>query len=550
MSGKEIKISVIIVNYNVKDFLEQALLSVKRALSAYPSEIIVVDNASIDGSVPMLKKRFPDVRVIENHKNVGFSAANNQAIKIAQGEFIVLLNPDTVVQEDTFERLFDFFEQKPDVTAATCKILNPDGTFSVDCRHSIPTPLVAFWKVTGLSNLFPKSKIFGKYNLTYLDENETYPVEAISGSFMMIKREIVKKIGLLDERFFMYCEDIDYCYRINQAGGKIYYVPTSQIIHYKGESTKKDNLDYVITFNRSLYQFYQKHFQQKYIYPFKWLILLGVILRGFIIYTRNILNAYFPFLIDVFILNSVLYSGFFLRQGGKVPDLISFTKAYLPVNLIATIIFFFSALFLDTLIKDRISFAKIIKANFITFTLMAAFTFFLKQFAYSRLVVLVSMLFSIVFMVGWRALMRYYSRKATHTQGKQYFLKRTLIVGLDEEARYLLKKLREWPDSGLNILGLVSLNRKDIGQKIEMTPVVTALEMLTEYLRMNKVDLIIFTTNNVSYERILSTMAAVQNPRIEFKMVPGHLELMVSKSTVERFDSIPLLNIEYAYGKP
>ena len=239
--GQEIVISVIIVNYNVREFLEQCLNSVQRALNNIPSEIIVIDNASVDGSVPVIRQRFPDVILIENKANKGFSAANNQGLEIARGQFIVLLNPDTVVQEDTFVKLLEFFEKTPDASAATCKILNPDGTFSVDCRHSIPTPLTAFWKVVGLSRIFPKSKIFGRYNLTYLDENSLYPVEAISGSFMMMRREIVKKVGKLDEDFFMYCEDIDYCHRINKAGGKIYYVPNSQIIHYKGESTKKNN---------------------------------------------------------------------------------------------------------------------------------------------------------------------------------------------------------------------------------------------------------------------------------------------------------------------
>ena len=193
--SEAIKISVIIVNYNVKDFLEQALLSLKRALTGIKSEIIVVDNNSIDGSVQMLRERFPEIILISNEKNLGFSAANNLAIKDAKGEYIVLLNPDTVVSEDTFSTLLKFFANTPQASAATCKILNPDGSFSVDCRHSIPTPSIAFWKLIGLSRLFPKNKIFGRYNLTYLDENETYPVEAISGSFMMMKKDDRANLG-------------------------------------------------------------------------------------------------------------------------------------------------------------------------------------------------------------------------------------------------------------------------------------------------------------------------------------------------------------------
>lgn len=551
MSSNVIKISVIIVNYNVKDFLEQALLSLKRALSAYPSEIIVVDNASVDGSVPMLKKRFPDIQVIENDKNVGFSAANNQAIKIAKGEYIVLLNPDTVVQEDTFKRLFDFFKQNPRASAATCKILNPDGTFSVDCRHSIPTPLVAFWKVTGLAGLFPKSKLFGKYNLTYLDENETYQVEAISGSFMMIKRKVVEKIGLLDERFFMYCEDIDYCHRINQAGGEIYYVPTSQIIHYKGESTKKDNLDYIITFNRSLYKFYEKHYQQKYIYPFKWLILLGIIFRGLIIFSRNFFRKYYPFILDFAILNISIFFSFFIRMEMKTGfSLDSFFQKQIIINAIASAAFFIAVLFFDNLNRNQHSISRIIKVNFAVYTFIAALTFFLKQFAFSRLVVVFSSVFSTVFMSGWRMILRYLVRKSAHALGHDFFLKRTLIVGSDKQTKNLLEKLKKRIDSGLDISGVVTLNQEEVGQKLAGFPVVTSIKHLPQYLRLNKINLVVFSTHNLSYETILSTMARINRPEIEFKIVPEHLEFMIGKSEIDRLDNVPLIDIQYASGRP
>ena len=554
-------LSVIIVNYNVKDFLEQALISIRRALQNIQSEIIVVDNASVDGSVQMLKERFPDVHLIESKKNVGFSAGNNLGINIANGEFIVLINPDTVVQEDTFTKLLDFFKSQPDASAATCKILNPDGTFSIDCRHSVPTPLTAFWKLIGLNRLYPKSRIFAKYNLTYLDENELNQVEAISGSFMMLRKEVVKKIGGLDEDFFMYCEDIDYCHRINKAGGKIFYVPDSQIVHYKGESTKKNNLDYVITFNKSLYLFYKKHYQQKYITPFKWLILLGVIFRGFIIYTRNLFSTYYPLLIDLFLLNSTLFFGFYLRQPTVEQfDILVFLKEYYVVNLITSLIFFLNVLSSDMIIKDRFSISKTIKANFITYTLVAASTFFLRQFAFSRLVVIAAVsamlvviaaaLVSPLLMIFWRMIARYVRRKATRTQGKQYFLKRALVVGMDNEAKNLLDKLSNLPDSGLNIIGLISLKAEDIGKKIANIEVVAAFDQLNQYLDLNKIDLVIFTTNNISYEQILTAMAEVKNRRVEFKMVPDHLEFIIGKSDIERLVGIPLVAIEYAYRKP
>ena len=247
------KISIIIVSYNVRDFLLHALQSINKALKNIPAEITVVDNASVDGSVQAVRKHFQNVKVIENEVNIGFSAANNLAIKKAEGEYIVLINPDTLVQEDTFSKLIYFMEDNPEAGGATCKILNPDGTFSIDSRHSVPKPSTALWKFLGLNRLFPKSKIFGRYNLTYLDPDETYPVDAISGSFMFLRKKAIDEIGLLDEDYFMYCEDIEFCYRMNNTGGKIYYVPNSSIIHYKGESTKKSKADYVINFNKSLY---------------------------------------------------------------------------------------------------------------------------------------------------------------------------------------------------------------------------------------------------------------------------------------------------------
>ena len=223
-----VNLSVIIVNYNVKVFLEQALHSILKALEGISSEVFVVDNASRDGSVALIKKKFPDIKLIENKKNVGFARANNQALQKAGGNVVCLINPDTLVSEDTFRICLDYLKTHKDVGMVGCKILNPDGTLQLACRRSFPTPWVAFSKVVGLNDLFPKSKLFGKYNLTYLDPEKTTEVDAISGSFMMIQKRAIDDIGLLDETFFLYGEDLDWCYRMGQAGWKIVYLPKTQ----------------------------------------------------------------------------------------------------------------------------------------------------------------------------------------------------------------------------------------------------------------------------------------------------------------------------------
>lgn len=223
-------------------------------------EIIVVDNNSKDDSLSMLNREFPDVITITNHHNVGFATANNQAIRMARGKYLLLLNPDTRVLPGCLPEMVSFMDKNSPIGMAGCKILNIDGTLQPACRRSIPNPRIAFYKVVGLSSLFPKSKIFSRYNVGYLDPDEGSAVEAISGSFMFVRKSVVDEVGMLDERFFMYGEDLDWCYRFLKKGYGIYYNPKAQIIHYKGESSKKNKLLYIRCFHEAMVLFYQKHY--------------------------------------------------------------------------------------------------------------------------------------------------------------------------------------------------------------------------------------------------------------------------------------------------
>ena len=252
-------LSIVIVNYNVKEFLQNLLHSIEKASSNISKEIIIIDNASDDGSVEVIKDKFPSTKLIENKINVGFGKANNQGLEIARGEHILFINPDCIVSEDTFDKLITFFESNPNCGLAGCKILNSDGSLQLACRRSFPGPWTSFTKVTGLSGLFPNSKIFARYNLTYRDENKTYEVDAVSGSFMMMRRDVYKKTGGFDEQFFMYGEDLDLCYRVQKAGYKVFYVHNTQVIHYKGESTKRSNLDDTKLFYDAMHLFVKKH---------------------------------------------------------------------------------------------------------------------------------------------------------------------------------------------------------------------------------------------------------------------------------------------------
>lgn len=272
------KLSIVIVNYNVKYFLEQCLLSVISSGSGLDMEIIVVDNNSSDDSVEYISSRFPNVKIIANKDNPGFSKANNQGIRIAKGEYILILNPDTVLGENVLKEACSFMDATPEAGAIGVKMINGYGEFLPESKRGLPTPWVSFCKICGLTKLFPKSRVFGKYHLKYLDENELHEVEILAGAFMMVRKSAFDKAGLFDEAFFMYGEDIDLSYRIVQAGYKNYYLPV-KIIHYKGESTKKGDMRYIKAFYQAMYIFFKKHYPG-YGTLYSFFIKLGIYVRA------------------------------------------------------------------------------------------------------------------------------------------------------------------------------------------------------------------------------------------------------------------------------
>jgi len=261
-SKENIDLSIIIVNYNVRYFLEQCLLSVQDACKNISSEIIVVDNNSHDESCEMLAENFPEVVLIANKDNTGFSKANNQGVAIAKGNYVLILNPDTIVSEDTFEKIIQFAKTKQNLGALGVKLIDGKGNFLAESKRGIPTPKVSFNKLLGVS-----SKQTGKYYANHLTENETGVIEILVGAFMLMKRDVYNEVKGFDEDYFMYGEDIDLSYKIIKKGYQNYYYSDTQIIHYKGESTKKD-VKYLRYFYGAMKIFYKKHFKLNVIYDF------------------------------------------------------------------------------------------------------------------------------------------------------------------------------------------------------------------------------------------------------------------------------------------
>ena len=261
-----LKLSVIIVNYNVKYYLDQCIRSVLRAfvLMHTPAEIIVVDNHSADGSVDYLEKRYPQmlypmVRFVRSAHNLGFARANNIAIRQSRGEYVLLLNPDTIVGEDTLKASVDFMDAHEDAGAVGVRMLGAQGRRAMESRRGLPTPMVSFFKMLGFCNRWPHHRLFGKYYMGYLPWDEPCQIEVVSGAYCMLRRKALDEVGLLDEDFFMYGEDIDLSYRVLKGGYHNYYMPVD-ILHYKGESTQKSSFRYVHVFYEAMLIFFRKHY--------------------------------------------------------------------------------------------------------------------------------------------------------------------------------------------------------------------------------------------------------------------------------------------------
>ncbi len=541
------ELSIIIVNYNVKEFLQNLIYSIQKAACNIITEIIIVDNHSEDGSVDFIREKFlplGGIKLIVNKQNLGFSKANNIGLSEAKGEYLLLLNPDAVVSEDTFQKMIDFFKSNPGVGLAGCKILNPNGTFEPACRRSFPGPWTAFCKVTGLSSLFPKSRLFARYNLTYLNENETYEVDAVSGSFMMLTREAYEKVGGLDEEFFMYGEDLDLCYRIQNAGLKVFYVHSTQIIHYKGESTRRSSLDETKYFYNAMHLFVKKHLSSSF--------LVELILRS-AIWFRNIFAfigrrrlIFIGILLDFIIFNLTLFSAAAIYRdfsrwlGFTKPDL--FVIYTIPAFLQIIV----SAL-LGIYKKNKISVLKNFSSITVGFFVLSSFTFFFKQYAYSRAVVIITYFILLFSLSLWRIILKLFF-KIGSTDGIS--AKRTLILGTNTAAIQIADKLNSRSTDYHNITGLIGLSQADVGKVINGFQVVGSIHNLKKVIKERKVSEVIFSTEELPYNKMMSIVAECQDIDVEFKIIGNSLDFLVGKTSVSFLDDLSLFDIQYNISNP
>ncbi len=514
-----IQLSVIIVSYNVKYFLRQCLQSVERALEGISGEVWVVDNASVDGSVEMVKNEFPRVHLIANDTNVGFAKANNQAIRQARGQYILLLNPDTIVQEDTFHKVLDFFQSHPEAGAVGVKIIDGNGRFAYDSRRDFPSGWNVFTKITGLYRLWPKSKLFGSYHLSYLPEDEIAPVPVLLGAFMCIPKKVLDEVGLLDERFFMYAEDIDLCYRIVQAGYTNYYLPTTQIIHFKGESTKLHSLSYVLTFYKASLQFIQKHYRGWKRWPVAWLYQVGILVAAFLSAGKRIFHKV---ALPITEWAALWAMGYGLTAAWSASTGKNFPAFYytfvLPLYALWLVIT--HLVFMNYTPPYRIR--KVIGGAMGGFLLIVLTGYFLPPINYSRFIAGALAFGAIPLGLMIRALHNWLRQGRLHLTDE--IAQRVLIVAAPEHFQRLRKLLFEDIRYPAEFLGYVS--------PVPHPETLGTLAQLPSIIEHTNAEELVFCNASLSSQEIITLMTRYFYKRLSFKIIPPYADYLIGPQSI------------------
>ena len=533
--SENIKLSIIIVNYNVKYFLDQCLHSVSNAIKNINSEVFVVDNNSVDGSTQMVEQKYAWVKLIKNKKNTGFSVANNQAIKIAKGEYILLLNPDTLVEEDTFDKVCNFMDNHTDAGGLGVKMIDGKGNFLPESKRGLPTPAAAFYKIFGISKLFPKSKTFSKYHLGYLDKEKIHKIDVLSGAFMLMRKSVLDKIGYLDETFFMYGEDIDLSYRIIKAGYNNYYFPETTIIHYKGESTKKGSINYVMIFYKAMIIFANKHFSQKNAKIFSFLINIAIYFRAALsIFSRFLKNIFLPVLdagiiFSTFLIIKPFWENYKFHSQGIYPE--QFLKLIIPVYIIIWI----TTMFFSGVYEKPVKIIRIIKGFFIgSIGVLLFYSLLSEDLRFSRALIFIGASVSIFLIILLRIILHFTRIKAF--QLKQLTKKNILIVGSKSETERV-KEIIENAHIPSKITGVVSCN-----EQINDNYFIGKLSQLKEISRIYKVNEIIYCAKDISSQQIINSMLLLSD-EIDYKIASPDSLAIIGSDSLDSQGTLYTINI-------
>ena len=540
-------VSLLIVSYNVRQYIAHAIDAIiKSDLDDF--EIIIIDNNSFDNTASYLKERYSHLRqikIVQNEENIGFGKAINQAASLAKGQYYLILNPDTIIQEETISTLKEYLDSNPEVGMVGPKVLNADGTLQLACKRSFPTLGVALPKLLGFSRIFPKSKWASKYNLTYLDEDEIFSVDAISGSCMFIRSFLFHELKGFDERFFMFGEDLDLCSRIWKNNYEIHYVPTTQIVHYQGESVKSAPFDSINAFYNAMILFVDKHFSFGTGWLMKFAIRCGIYIRKFFSMIGEKRSQILSVTIDAILILLAFIIAISMRFSNFEP--ITMSKGLIPAIYV---IFWICVGFIFQLYNRYIlSYSRAIISSVTGFFLAVAFTYFFKQYAFSRFVIIFGSAIISILIPGWRVFVHFLMARGLLNQVKQknpiLFTRKTFIVGADAEGLRIANSLLKRFDTGLELIGIVDTKLPEEDNKLPID-FIGRLSDLRDLVVKHSIRELIFSTSAFTNKEILHLMNQTKDLRLTYRMIPRQQEILLGKASIEDIGDLSFLNIEYS----
>ena len=505
-------------------------------------EVFVVDNNSVDGSAAMVREKFPRVRIIENKKNTGFAAANNQAIKKAKGKYILLLNPDTIVREDTFVKCVEFMEEHPQAGGLGVKMIDGSGHFLPESKRGFPSPFVAFSKTFGLSKIFPRSELFNRYHLGFLDENETHEVDVLAGAYMLLRKSVLEKTGLLDEAFFMYGEDIDLSYRIVKAGYKNYYFAGTTIVHYKGESTKKGSLNYVRTFYNAMIIFAKKHFRGNKARLFIAMIYAAIYLRAGLALAGSFFKKVALPLFDALLLfgGLVFLKYFWARYYYNDPGY--YDPVFVFFNIPFYTLIWLGSVFFTGGYDEPYNLRRLVRGLVIgTVLLSAVYGFLPLHLRPSRAIVLLGAVWAVTALTGLRMAIHFF-RQGNFKVGLAR-PENLVIVGSEAESGRV-RQLLARAQVRKNIIGTVSPEKTAEGGSF-----LSSLNRLDEIVQIFKIEEVIFCSADVSAEQIMHWMARLGSG-VDIKIVPRESISIIGSSSKNTAGELYTIEIKYNIATP
>lgn len=512
------QLTVIVVNYNVEYFLDQCLDSVRKASLGLNVEVIVVDNASIDGSTELLKNKYSDFHLILNTENVGFSKANNQGISLAKSPYVLLLNPDTVVEETTFTKVLNYINSRPNVGGLGVRMIDGRGNFLPESKRGLPTPMVAFYKIFGLSRILPRSKRFGQYHLGHLSEFETNEVDILSGAFMLMRKEALDKVGMLDESFFMYGEDIDLSYRIQKGGYKNVYFPETTIIHYKGESTKKSSVNYVFVFYRAMIIFAKKHFSGNNAWLFSFLINSAIYFRASLaIFTRLIRKLFLPFFDFVCIVAGLFALTNYWRMSN-----IEFPENLIQYSIPAYGLVWVAVVYFNGGYDKPVKLFKFLKGTILgTAPILIAYAILPKSLQFSRLFIFVG--------AAWVLTYYFTSRIYLHFALPRWFRLRNT-----EKKDFAVYGSKSEYNRAVQ---LITQTQPNVGRTVHVEDKTSLNE------HVNNIDELIFCSADIKNSEIIYLMSELKSSSMDFKIAPENCEHLIGSNSIDTAGELYILHL-------